>query len=157
MTIELKEVNWIADGNVDLSLIIDNIITVRDALDEVDRLRRSLAENVEAIYPCGVSCVIEARGDYTALPKAFRSEIRVSQAFVLAGTDVHDGQDTKIELLKNGTTPICDPIILKATEGRGKVVPGEVAAHNVITRFDTIVVRADTDRRIVVNMNFEAV
>ena len=154
MTTELKHITWHDDGNLDLSKIVANIETVRDAVDEVERLRLSLAENFSSIYPQGISYAIEGRGDHVVLPKAVRAEMKVTQVFITAGTDGADGIDTQIELFIDGSDPLCDPITLKASESRGKVVIGEVLTYPTITRFNEIVIRSDSDRRIVVTINF---
>lgn len=154
MTTVLKKVNWHDDGNLDVGKIIENIETVRDAADETERLRLSNEENANSVYPAGVTYVIEGRGDHTALPKAVRAGMKLTQVFITAGTDGADGLDTQVELLTNATDPLCEPVKLLATEGRGKVVIGTVKAHPVISQFDEVTIRSDTDRRIVVNMNF---
>lgn len=157
MATELKTVTWHDDGNCDIGRIVENIETVRDVADETERLRLSNHEDLMSTYPASVGYVIEARGDHTALPKAVRAEMKLSQCFIAAGTDGSNGIDTQIELLINGVDPLCEPIPLKASESRGKVVIGEILTHPVITQFDEITIRSDSDRRIVVNMNFGSV
>ena len=157
MTTELKKITWHDDGNLDVGKIIANIETVRDAVDETERQRLSHEENMNTIYPPGITYIVEARGDHVALAKAVRAEMRLQQVFVTAGTDGEAGLDTQIELLKNATEPLCEAILLKATEGRGKTVIGTILTYPTITAFDEIVIRSDTERRIVCNMNFGGV
>ena len=154
MTTELKTVHWHDDGMCDIGKIIANIETVRDAVDESERLRASSSDDLATLYPPSISYVIEGRGDHTALGKTIRAEMKLKQCFITAGTDGSDGVDTQIELLINGGDPLCEPISLKASESRGKVVIGKILTYPVISQFDEITIRSDSDRRIVVNMNF---
>jgi len=157
MTTKLKSVTWHDDGMLDVGRIIANIETVRDVADESERLRLSLADDLNSLYPPSISYVIEGRGDHTVLPKTIRADMKLIQVFISAGTDGADGLDARVELLKNAEDALCEPITLKSSEGRGKVVIGEVLSYPVITRFDEIVIRSDSDRRMVVNTNFGGV
>ena len=157
MTTTLKKVNWHDDGMCDIGKILQNIETVRDVVDETERLRASGLDDLYSMYPPSISYVIEGRGDYTALYKTIRAEMKVTQVFIAAGTDGADGLDAQVELLTDAGNALCEPISLKASEGRGKVVVGDVLSYPVITRFDEIVIRCDSDRRIVVTMNFGSV
>ena len=157
MTTELQKITWHDDGNLDVGKLIENIETVRDVADETERLRVSALEDLASIYPPSVSCVIEERGDYTALGKTYRAEMRLTQVFLVAGTTGDDGLDAQVLLLKNGAEALCEPLTLKASEGRGKVVVADVLSYPTITRFDEITIRSDSDRRMVVTMNFGGV
>jgi len=157
MTTKLKTVHWHDDGNCDIGGILKNIETVRDAVDESDRLMQSAAEDIASMYPPSMSYVIEGRGDHIALGKTIRAEMKLTQVFITAGTDGSDGLDTQITILMNGTDPLCAPVTLKSSEGRGKVVIGTVLSYPVISRFDEITIRSDSDRRMVVTTNFGGV
>jgi len=151
MATELKTVTWHDDGNLDVSKLIDNTATVRDAVDEVERLRAGMAEDVGAMYPASISYAVDAFGEHVVLGKTVRADMKITQAFVMAGAD---GEETTIDILKNCVDALCEPIVLKATESRGKVVIGDVLDYVTISRFDEIVVKTDTNRRVVVTLNF---
>ena len=157
MATELKKVGWVDDGKLDVSTIIDNIETVRDVADETERLRVSALEDLASIYPTSLAYAIEERGDHVALGKTYRAEMRLTQVFLMSGTMYDDGLDAQVVLMKNGADALCEPLTLKATEGRGKVVIGTVLSYPTITRFDEIIIRSDSDRRMVVSMNFGGV
>jgi len=152
MVTTLKNVTWHDDGNCDIGKLIDNTATVRDAVDEVERLRAGMADDVGAMYPNSLSYAVDAFGEHTVLGKTVRAEMKITQAFIMAGAD---GEETTIDVLKNGVDALCEPIVLKATESRGKVVIGDVLDYVTISRFDEIVVRSDSNRRLVVTMNFD--
>ena len=150
MTTALKKVTWKDEGSLDVSTLIDNIETVRDAVDALELIHNSVS-------PACVNYAVDAHGDHVALGEGVRGDMKLKQAFIQAGTEYSDGEDTEIDLLVNGVYPMCDTISIKAGEGRGKVVIGNIQRYPVITPNDEIIIKSSTDRRIVVNMVFRSV
>lgn len=154
MTTKLRTITWRDDGQLDVGRLIANIETVRDAADECDRQRIMNAEKIDSQYPHSISYAIEERGDHVVLHKTPRAEMKVRQCFI---TIASAGQDTRVEFLKNGVDALCASVFLEASQTRGRVVIGEIVAYQTISQFDEIVVRSDSERRIVASMNFEAI
>ncbi len=152
--VELNKITYKDTGTFDMRKVIDNFDRLSDAVDDVERLRVALNDDVTRMFPPALSYAIDTMEDHTILDKAVRAEMRVKQVYVMAGAE---GEETQITILKNGVDALCEPIVLKSTEGRGKVVIGEVLGYMTISRFDEVIARSDSNRRVVVSMSFEAV
>lgn len=159
MATELEKITWIDNGLLDVSKIIRNLETIRDAVDEVERLRVNDQDNAGQMYPTSTQYAIESYGDHQILDKAIRAEMQLKQAFVVAGgADAQNEGDMHIELLKNGTDPLLETsIVIKSSENTGKMKMGTLVDYQHITQFDTITAHTGTNRKVVVTLVFEAV
>lgn len=155
MATELKTFNWIDDGKCDMQIIVDNMETLRAAIDEVERLRAKI-ESVKDIHPPNAILAVESYGDHKILSKGTRSEMKISQVFIVAG-GVSDS-DINIELFKNGVDELLDnPIILKSTENTGKLKIGNVLDYITISQFDEIYIKTDGSRKFMMTIVFDEV
>ena len=152
MTTELKTFNWIDDGRCDMQVIVDNMETLRDAIDEVERLRTLMVEDYDQYYPLSITSAVESFGEHTIVDKGQRAEMKLTHCHIVAG-GVGD-TDTTITVLKNGVDELCDPIVLKSTENTGKLKIGNVVDYQTISQFDSIVVKSDSSRKIEITVNF---
>lgn len=155
MTTDLLKFNWHDKGIADFDILVSNIETVRDAMDETERLRDLLSANIASMYPLSITTAVETFGSTTVLEQTQRADMKLTHAHIVAGgvSDV----DTTISLLKNGTDELTERLTLKSSEGTGKVKIAEVNDYITLSRFDTIDVKSDSNRKMVITMNFGSV
>lgn len=148
----LKNFTWIDDGKADFSVLVANMETLRDAMDEIERLRVSTLEDLNENHPVCITWAVEAFGEETVLDKSYRADMQLTHAHIVAGGtgDV----DTTIEIFKNGTDSLCDPMTLKSSENTGKIRIGNVIDYETVSRFDVISVKSSSNRKMSITMNF---
>lgn len=155
MTTELKVFSWHDDGNADLGILVSNIETVRDAIDEAMRVTEK-TDKLDETFPENSQLAVESTGSHLILGKKVRAEMKISQMYIIAG-GVSE-YDTSIDLFKGNDESLLDkPITLKSTENTGKLKIGDILDFKIISQFEEIYVSSDTNRKISVVINYEAV
>lgn len=152
MSINFKEITYVDQGLFDMGVLIDNFKTLFDAVNDAVKTQDIDAEYYDSIYPAQIGYVVDELGEYVVLNSAYRADMKIHQVYITAGAD---GVDTEIDVMINGETILQNPITMKSTEGRGKIVIGNALEHITITRFDEIVISTSSNRRVLMNISFK--
>jgi len=154
MSIKMKAITYVDQGLFDMGVLIDNFNTVYSAVNDLIKMRYRDGNRFLSMYPAAMSYAIEEFGGHVLLEETFRSDMMLKQVYITAGAE---GDDTEIDISVDGYSLLEKPVMIKSSEGRGKVVIGMVRDHPTITKFDKIMVYSTSNRRITVSAVFKGV
>ena len=151
MTVILEDVDYVDTGEVRVDKIIENLELLRDAVNEQETDVTNLSRHVDRSLGFGaVTYAVDAVGTFTVLAGRQHPDMKLHHAYITAGGE---GPDTTIRIFHDDT-PLTDPVTIKSTEKRGKVVIADVYEHQFINRFEALKIQSDSYRRVTINMQF---
>lgn len=148
---DLKTVNFIDTGALNVQAIIDNLDALKTAIELID-------PHVSYFYSMlgfgSVSVAYDEMGKHTAVERRTHPSMRLVSCYVLLG----DGreEDITVTITRNGRDLLAHPIRLRATEKRGKMQIGEALPRQIVTQFDGVEIETSGPRRVAVTMQFES-